>query len=283
VTVELALESVRSDWYAANTLLPRLFFKAICRQQPLTLIGFPAQWIPVCIHYRVGYRSPKPPAAYIPIFSDLSAEDVARLSLSAAAKQGSRSLLEAVVALDPTIADFVYILDHKLAAAGHGEIDQRGTNLLNTWHSFSRPEIVSLQNRMCKHLIKANGAIVMPCSRRRPYGVSRTHGRLLRQLEEAGHDPARYPRVVVTALGVVPEAYWNHPTVMTYDAGAVDLWRVFQLLQVFLLTNHVQVVVDCLSFRPYSEMLGTLQKLGIVRDVIRPLKLRWRGFHVRIA
>jgi len=58
---------------------------------------------------------------------------------------------------------------------------------------------------------------------------------------------------------------------------------VFQLLQVFLTINRFRLVVDCLSFKPYSEMILTLFKLGLVSHPLRPLKLRWRGFHVDVA
>lgn len=67
------------------------------------------------------------------------------------------------------------------------------------------------------------------------------------------------------------------------EGGAVDLWRVFQLLQTFLTTNSFSIVIDCLSFKPYSDMLEILQRLGVVRNRMRPLKIRWRGFYVDLA
>ena len=95
--------------------------------------------------------------------------------------------------------------------------------------------------------------------------------------------PAGAEQTVVTALGVIPETYWREPLVMSYDAGAVDLWRVFQLLRFFFTVNHPRLVVDCLSFKPYSDMLGLLRDLGLIATLIRPMKIRWRSFHVTLS
>ncbi len=275
--IELAFEAVRSDWYAANTLVPRLLVKAVLEDINLKLIGFPAQWIPVCTHYGINYAEPRRPPNYLPLFSDLPVLEIIRVA-EANTRNSSRPLLEAVAALDPVIADLVYIVDHKLAVAGLCDPGNGGANFLNTWHSFGRPEVIDLQERMCRHSTGSEAVLFLPCSRQRPYEKSRTHTRLLRDLLKTGHDLNACTQVVVTAFGVVPQAYWRHPLIMTYDAGAVDLWRVFQLLRAFLTRNHFQVVIDCLSFRPFSDMLATLHGLRSIPKPIRPLKLRWRAF-----
>jgi hypothetical protein len=278
---ELRFQSIRSDWYAANTVIPRLLVKAIRGIAPLELSGFPAQWIPVCVHYGIAYRDPQPPSDYVAVFSDLPPQEITRLAVSAKARDSSRPLLEAVAALDPVIADLVYIVDHKLAAAGKVDPGGDGVNLLNTWHSFGRPQVIDLQERMCRHAIDGDAVLLMPCSIRRPYDESRTHRRLLGQLDHAGYRPSDFAHVVVTALGVVPKDYWQESLVMTYDAGAVDLWRIFHLLRAFFATNPCRTVVDCLSFKPYSDMLELLGQLGSIPPPIRPLKLRWRGFYMQ--
>jgi hypothetical protein len=280
VIAEVHFRSIRSDWLAGNTLLPRLFVNSISGQRPLRLRGFPAQWIPVCAHYGIKWSEPRAPQSYLPLFSELPIRAVASLASAAKRHGTSRQLLEATAALDPVIADLVYIIDHKLAARGYRDPGADASNTLNTWHSFGRPEIIGIQERMCRFATGADTFLMLPCSRRRPYGESRTHVRLARQLAETGQAPLAAARVVVTALGVVPEAFWSEPLVMSYDAGAVDLWRVFQLLRVFFTVNRSRRVVDCLSFRPFSDMLVLLQDLGVVTRVERPLKQRWRAFYV---
>jgi hypothetical protein len=278
--MELQFESIRSDWYAANTLIPRLLVKAVRDRVQLRLVGFPAQWIPVCVHYGLAYVEPRAPLTYLPIFSDLSTNEISRLAETARARDASRSLLEAAAAFDAVIADLIYIVDHKLAESGHRDPGGNGSILLNTWHSFCRPEVRRLQERMCRHDVKSDVVLLLPCSRHRPYDESRTHARLQRDLKKAGQDADQCAQVVVTALGVVPRQYWRDPMVMSYDAGAVDLWRVFQLLRAFFAVNRVAKVIDCLSFKPYSDMLNVLHLLKSIPAPLRPLKLRWRGFHI---
>lgn len=279
---ELSFDAIRSDWYAANSLIPRLIVKAVRDREPLRLIGFPTQWIPVCAHYGLLLEKARPPAKYMPLFSDLSSAEIWKYAIEAKSRGWGRSLLEATAALDPIVADLIYIVDHKLAAAGFTTPSSEAVNHLNTWHSFCRPEIVQLQSRMCRHIVEKDTLLLLPCSRHRPYHESRTHNRILRELAKTGHDAGSYSLVVVTALGVVPEPYWSHPLVMSYDAGAVDLWRIFQLQRTFFTTNPSRKIVDCLSFKPYSDMLSLLQSLGFVAKVTRPLKLNWRSFHVRL-
>ena len=86
-----------------------------------------------------------------------------------------------------------------------------------------------LQERMCRHVVEGDALLMLPCCRRRPYADSRTHSRIRLALPQTGV-PSDMQRVVVTALGVVPEAFWRDPLVMSYDAGAVDLWRVYQFV-----------------------------------------------------
>jgi hypothetical protein len=260
-----------------------LFVKAIVTGEPLTLVGFPAQWIPACVHYGVSLVAPRQPLRYLPLFSDLPAVEIEQLARSAMSNQASRSLLEAAAALDPVIADFIYIVDHKLFVSGRADPAASGTvSLLNTWHSFCRPEVISIQEQMARSVVDHDTVLLLPCSRHRPYNASRTHARLFQQLAATGHNPANAAHVVVTALGVVPRSYWDHQQVMSYDAGAVDLWRVFSLLQVFFATNRFATVLDCLSFRPFSDMLSVLNRMAVIGKPTRPLKLRWRGFHVKL-
>jgi predicted RNA-binding protein len=247
----------------------------------LKLVGFPAQWIPVCAHYGISCAAPRRPLGYLPLFSDMPVAEIVRVTEAAKARNASRPLLEAAAALDPVIADLVYIVDHKLAASGVFDPGNGGSNLLNTWHSFGRPEVIELQERMCRHRAESDVGLFLPCSRQRPYEESRTHARLLRNLSNQGYEHAACSQIVVTAFGVVPRTYWRHPLIMSYDAGAVDLWRVFQLLRAFLAQNRFRLVIGCLSFKPFSDMLNTLHELQLIPRPVRPLKIRWRGFSAK--
>jgi hypothetical protein len=283
VTSDILFGDVRSDWYAANTLLPRLVVRSVLGGPSIRLIRFPTVWIPVCVHYGIEFDEPQPPQKHVPMFSDMPASEISRIAIEAKRRGQSRALLESTAALDPVIADLIYIVDHKLASAGASDPGCDGVNLLNTSHSFDRPEVIRLQEQMCRHVVQGDLFVMLPCSRHRPYGESRTHTRLARQLRDVAPGCAESAeRVVVTSLGVVPETFWREPLVMSYDAGAVDLWRVFQLLRMFFTVNKATSVIDCLSFKPYSDMLRLLQELGTFHCLSRPLRVRWRSFHVTV-
>jgi hypothetical protein len=260
--------------------MPRLVVRAILRGD-VSFSGFPTIWIPTFVHYGIRFVDSIAPKKYIPFFSDLTPEEIQGVAVKAKRSGCSRSLMESTAALDPVLADFIYINDHKLAFAGYREEPLATEIFLNTWHSFSQPEVIEIQEQMARHVAHYDTFVLMPCSRRRPYSDSRTH---LRLRESLGRTLTRngVERVVVTSLGVVPEVFWSHPIVMRYDAGAVDLWRVFQLLRTFFVLNRARHVIDCLSFRPYSEMVRVLADLQIIPEVSRPLRLRWRSFYAKL-
>ena len=83
LTTDIIFDDVRSDWYAANTLLPRLVVRSVLCGQSIRLIGFPTVWIPVCVHYAIDFDEPRPPRAHVPIFSDMSAAEIAKIAIEA--------------------------------------------------------------------------------------------------------------------------------------------------------------------------------------------------------
>jgi hypothetical protein len=283
MTSKIYFDNIRSDWYAGNTLLPRLIVNALTSDKAMCLVGFPAQWIPFCVHFGLSFEAARPPLSYLPWLSEQPTTEIERVCMKAKRGGATRPLVESVAALDPVIADLLYIVDHKLAARGWTSAPPTSWNTLNTWHSFGRPEVVRLQLEMAKSTLDASTILMMPCSKHRPYAQSRTHRNIRRQLAATHPQMAGAPSVVVTALGVIPQSFWEHPLVMTYNAGAVDLWRVFQLLDLFFKQHSPALVVDCLSFRPYSDMLSLLQKTRVIRRIVRPLKMPWRSFSVRLS
>ena len=90
---DVCFSSIRSDWYAANTLLPRLIVKAVLGHDPLRLLGFPSHWIPVAVHYGLESADWQSPGSYVSIFSELAPDQVLELATKALVHGTSRSLL----------------------------------------------------------------------------------------------------------------------------------------------------------------------------------------------
>jgi hypothetical protein len=87
--------------------------------------------------------------------------------------------------------------------------------------------------------------------------------------------------IVVTSLGIVPEALWEHPVVTDYDAGVPDIYRVMRLARRFFGRNRYEHVIDCLTFVPYSDILKTLHLERTIKKLTRGPIPFGRHFYVK--
>jgi hypothetical protein len=282
---ELRFCDIRQDWYYSNQLLPRLIRNSIHRTQQIKFAGFPRQWIPVFEYYGIPWRICSEPSEYMPIVSELSDDELARYSQAAKAKGTLRTLVESVSALDPLIADLLYIVDHSIEVSKFDLVptESKGPKLirLSSWQSYGRPEVLRFETAV-DQVGKSNSvAVLLPCSRQRPYRASRTHKKIWQALTELGYQRDAVDQVVVTALGVVPESLWDHPAVLTYDAGVPDIYRVLRLARRFFRRNIYSHVIDCLQFAPYSDIFKILQREKIVKRLTRGPVTRNRQFYLK--
>jgi predicted RNA-binding protein len=219
------------------------------------------------------------------MISEISDDQLAAFSRAAHAKGTLRTLVESVSALDPLLADFLYVVDHKVDiwTLPITPIPQNGSKLirLSSWQSYGRPEVLRFEAEVDQIHKTKSVAVALPCSRKRPYRTSRIHKKIWRALSESGYEPAAVDQLVVTSLGVVPEALWDHPAVLAYDAGVPDIYRVLRLARRFFSRNSYTLVVDCLQFVPYSDILRILQREKILRRLSRGPVTRSRQFYLK--
>ncbi len=270
--------ALRHDWYVGNCILPRALRRCITGEKPLLFVGFPRQWLPVFEWYEVNWEGSVPPTRHMPIFSDLGESAVRQLIESARKARTLRALVEAASMLDPVLSDCLYILDNTLPLTersiqkdmdyAHGATHK--SLLLNGWQSYGRPSV-----RVLEHLLRtvpaavSRAAVVLPCSLRRPYDQSRTHRKIYTVLKERGYDLGEFHKVVITSLGVLPEEMWNLPQVLAYDAGVPDVYRILRLARVWFARARYQLVVDCLQFQPYRDVLRILHKESLIPKLER--------------
>jgi hypothetical protein len=173
-----------------------------------------------------------------------------------------RQLAEIFTATDPVLADVMHKLDRRLGA--HGP-DAGGPLPLTGWQSYGRAEVQQLTADISKLPFSGRRrAVAMPCSRARPYGRSKTHRRLWRELACIPIERDSVDVLVISSIGVVPFPFWDHPVVLRYDSGVPDIYRVLRLMRSFFSTHQYDVVVDCLEFQPYSDCLGVVAREGII-------------------
>src|SRR5207245_1287026 len=192
-----------------------------------------------------------------------------------ARKNGTlRTMVESIAVLDPVLADFLYILDHTSDYRPTPRLRRPGPASnhpirLTNWQSYGRPEIRDLEREIDRIRARMPVAVVLPCSRRRPYDASRTHKRIWIELDKQGINHNKVHQVVVTSLGILPEELWNHPVVLMYDAGVPDIYRILRLCRRFFSQRCYRKVVNCLQFEPYSDVLAILRREGIIRNLAR--------------
>lgn len=286
----LTFSSLRSDWYAANSVMPRAVRHTLAGRKRYCFVGFPRQWIPVFTWFGVPWRDTIAPQRHIPFFSDLGEEQLVAV-VERSRREGSlRNLVESASMYDSILSDFLYIADHTaevdseqmaLERAEIARFSPRRRLLLNGWQSYGRPSVRELERRALAIEAPSSTAVALPCSLTRPYEKSKTHRKIYRLLQEQGYSVDRLHRVVITSLGVIPEELWSQPTVLVYDAGVPDIYRTLRLVRAFFGKARYRSVLDCLHFQPYVDCLRIAQREGLIRELVPVPQRRSRQFYIR--
>jgi hypothetical protein len=282
-------ESLRSDWYSNNSVLPGLFRKAIKSEESILFIGFPRQWLPIFEYFGIKWSQTVDPPEYIPFFSDLSENELLRIIHTARKNHSLRSLVESTSIFDSILSDFLYIIDNTLDIENPIEkeelaVFEQGPSRplkLNGWQSYGRNLVHQLEVAVNTVEPRSTKAVILPCSLRRPYHRSRTHKRIYSILKDRGYNLSKLHKIVVTSLGILPEEVWGMPQVLYYDAGVPDIYRILRLARGFFKRCAFTTVIDCLSFEPFSDIIRIIQKEGLIGKIVTIKIPGKRPFYVR--
>jgi hypothetical protein len=285
----LPLKAIRNDWYTGNSTLPRAILKCIAGEREILFVDFYRQWIPVFEWYGLKWKGSVAPKHYLPIFSEMKEAEVCVLTERARQHNTLRALVEAASMLDPIVSDLLYIVDNSIPlnnqyVAIDTDFVVTGKSkklLLNGWQSYGRPSVRAVEEEVMSVNPPHRIAAVLPCSLRRPYGESRTHQRIYQQLCDKGHDLNKIHKVVITSLGVLPEEVWNLPQVLAYDAGVPDIYRLLRLARAWFGKARYGLVIDCLQFQPYRDILQILQRENLIEELHRIAIAGQRHFFIK--
>ena len=258
---QIAFADIRDDWYRGADLMARLIDQSSHGAPRLS--GFPAQWAPLFEHFGADWRNPIAPPHYVPVVSDLSLDDLT-IVINGARRQGRlRQLVEGIAALDPLVADALHKLDRRPRTDG---TITNGFIPLTGWQSYGRPEVLEFVRRIENGASQnSSKAVLLPCARRRPYHLSKTHKRIHRGLNPLAAQAA--DEIVITSLGVIPSAHWDDPVVLAYDAGVPDIYRVLRLMRGYFRRLRYEQVIDCLEFEPYRDCLRIIHAEGLIGEI----------------
>lgn len=257
--------SLRSDWYGGDAMAKLVRRARPDGARPVLLANFPRQWLPLFSWAGARWEGSCEPPAYVPFVSDRSERELVAEIERARSKGQLRLLVELIAGADPLVAEILPRVD---AFAGDGpDRSDDGRMLLSNWHAYGRSEIRGFEQELGSFRQSHPDVIFLPCGRARPYNLSPTHRRINGALREAGVDIARHDLIVITSLGPVPMAMWEHPVVLRYDTGVRDIYRMLVLFRRMLRQARYAVAWDCLRLRPYKDLIAILQNEGYVRDV----------------
>jgi Domain of unknown function (DUF5591) len=275
---KVEFHELRSDWYFGVDYVVRLL-KHACAQgnAGATFSGFPRQWIVMFEWLGLSWKDSTSPTTYVPFIAGLSEDQIVKEVEAARVHGQLRQLVETVANSDVVFGDALQRLDITGLPEGVRESGAVGSIPLTSWFSYSRPEIAEFERALSAWRPQRSQAIFLPCGRARPYNRSATHRRLLEKLTSWGIESREFDLIVITSLGPVPEALWQHDVVLRYDTGVRDIYRMLVLLR-RLLTQGTRYVecVDCLGFRPYRDLLSIVSREGLIGEIRRPAPIRGR-------
>ena len=292
VTQLLRFSEIRADWFVTNSTVPRAVLRSLDGIVTHEFVGFPRQWLPFFEWFGLPWRGSIAPPSYMPFFSDLNEEAVRSVMEHSRQRGMLRTLLESATACDSVLADCLYIVDHRrqidrdavdhdVTAIRHGLVDHRKSLLLTGWQSYGRPSVRALEQAVLKIVPRHRDAAILPCALRRPYDRSVTHKKIIRLLTAKGLAVHEVDKVVMTAIGLLPEEVWNEPSVVAYSAGVPDVYRLLRLARSFFSDRSYETVFDCLQFEPYSDVLRIVHREGLIRNLTRVSIPGRRPFYIR--
>jgi archaeosine synthase len=95
--------------------------------------------------------------------------------------------------------------------------------------SLTRPEVVRFRRRMVERYRPPEAArvlLLLPCSARKPYSLSRSHSILRRAVKESGNPGVVHEVVVTSPLGIVPRELEVFPPAQHYDVPVTGDWSL---------------------------------------------------------
>jgi hypothetical protein len=277
-TVEF--RSLRADWYANGNFMARAIQRQLQSRKALaTFAGFPRHWLPLFEWAGAPWRNSIEPLEYVPLFSGRTERAIVAEIARARAAGHLRLLAEVAASAEIVLCETLQRVDGRLDLSPSTE-KLADEVRLTTWHSYNRPDVRAFDGAIAGFKQTRPGVLFIPCAKARPYHRSQAHRRLMRTARDAGLDLDRLDTIVITSIGPIPEAYWEHEFVQRYDTGVRDIYRLMLQMKQLLKGTSYAEVWDLMSFAPYSDIIRMLHLEGLLPEPRRLHSIRRRNIPI---
>lgn len=133
----------------------------------------------------------------------------------------------------------------------------------NTVQSLRRPEILRYRNKMKEYRKPSNKKILLllPCSAKKPYHISKSHKRFASAIHTASHDAVVHEVIVTSPLGIVPRELDIFFPANSYDIPVTGEWKPEE-------REFIRGMLSDLLKQGYEKVVS---HLGETTDLIRDL------------
>jgi len=122
--------------------------------------------------------------------------------------------------------------------------------------ALGRPDIVRFRNRLIERYAKPptpDILVLLPCSAKKPYSSSKSHGFFARAISESGAAPRVHEVIVTSPVGLVPRELELFYPAQHYDIPVTGHWfedervMINKLLQKYLNNNKYKFIINHLG------------------------------------
>lgn len=189
------------------------------------------------------------------------------IKISQYIKQGRlREYVEGKANLSPHLASIIRLMD-----ARHYEYQEKrypltGKKFVSSLYSLSRPDIKRFRERVLNRYKKPDSAkilLLLPCSAKKPYSLSKSHKIFNRIISNCKNRYAIHEVIITSPLAIVPrELEYTYPSAH-YDISTIGQWyrdeieMIEKSLREYLRRNKYEVIINHLPEELSSLSLNT--------------------------
>jgi archaeosine synthase len=154
-----------------------------------------------------------------------------------------REYAEYKAGADPLSCALLRYMDLRHYASVEAHVPLEGPSFrANTKASLTRPDVMRWHERILKRYRPPEGAkvlLLIPCSARKPYSLSRTHALFRSAIERSGAGGVVHEVIVTSPLGAVPRELESFYPARQYDIPVTGDWDREERHRALTLVEHI--------------------------------------------